>query len=279
MVWLERNGILAVPGRQGDTMWLRKGLALFCLALAAGSLRAEDKPRFNVLVFSKTAAFRHGAIPDALKTIRELGQTHRFAVEDTEDAGQFTSQYLKKFRVVVFNNTTGDVLNSEQQAAFEKFIRKGGNFVGIHAATDCEYDWPWYAGLVGAQFKTHPAGQTATVVVEDRTHPSTRMLPEKWTIFDEWYDFRVSPRPNVTVLANLDESSYRNGTMGADHPIIWCQQYDGGRSWYTGLGHANKNYSDPLFRAHLLGGLLWAAGVEKAPKPVKKTKPVSVPKG
>src|SRR5690606_10691828 len=194
---------------------------------------------FSALVFSKTAAFRHGSIPAGIAAIEELGEEHGFEVTATEDAGAFTTENLAQYDVVVWLSTTGDVLNDAQQAAFEQYIQNGGGYAGIHAASDTEYDWPWYGELVGAYFASHPPGTpTATVVVEDPAHPSTHHLPAQWERTDEWYSFRDNPRGDVHVLASLDESSYAVGShaMGPDHPIAWCHDYDGGRSWYTGGG-------------------------------------------
>jgi type 1 glutamine amidotransferase len=218
--------------------------------------------QFSVLVFSKTAGFRHASIAAGIAALTTLGQAAGLLVDATEDASVFTDDQLAAYRVVVFLNTTGDILNADQQAAFERFIQNGGGFVGIHSATDTEYGWPWYGQLVGAYFAHHPAIQTATVQVLDRTHLSMLPLPKRWTRVDEWYNFQASPAPTVTVLAEVDESTYTGGTMGAHHPIVWCHDYDGGRAWYTAMGHTEESYADALFRAHLLGGILWAAGIE-----------------
>ncbi|QXD15446.1 ThuA domain-containing protein [Rhodocaloribacter litoris] len=217
-------------------------------------------PRFAVLVFSKTAGYRHASITDGIAAIRALGQAHGFAVEATEDAAAFTDSTLARFRVVVFLNTSEDVLDEAGQEAFERYIRAGGGFAGVHAASDTEYDWPFYGGLVGAYFAGHPAIQPATVVLADTTHPSTRGLPPRWTRTDEWYNFRSNPRGRVHVLAVLDEATYEGGTMGGDHPIAWCHAYEGGRAWYTAMGHTPESYAEPAFRQHLLGGILYAAG-------------------
>ena len=164
----------------------------------------------------------------------------------------------------MFLLTTGDVLDSAQQAAFQQYIEAGGGFVGVHSASDTELDWPWYGGLVGAFFLDHPAIQQAVVDVVDRDTPSTIHLSARWTRTDEWYNFATNPAANVTVLATVDETTYDPGpdAMGSDHPISWQQVYDGGRSWYTAMGHTISSYSEPLFLSHLLGGILWAAGYD-----------------
>nr|WP_312881202.1 ThuA domain-containing protein [Actinomadura alba] len=226
-------------------------------------MNAADAP-FRILVFSKTAGFRHDAIPAGITALRELGAANDFTVDATEDAGAFTTANLSGYQAIVFLLTTGDVLNAAQQTAFESYITAGGGYAGVHAAADTEYDWPFYGGLVGAYFASHPAIQQATIRVEDRAHPSTAHLPAAWQRTDELYNYRTNPRGTVHVLATLDESTYTGGSMGGDHPIAWCQAYRGGRSWYTGLGHTIESYSEPAFRAHLLGGVRYAAGAVAA---------------
>ncbi|WP_338403968.1 ThuA domain-containing protein [Cellulosimicrobium arenosum] len=224
---------------------------------------AADTEPFDVLVFSKTAGFRHGSIPAGIAAIEQLGEDNGFTVTATEDAGAFTDENLSQYEAVVFLSTTGDVLGEDQQAAFEQYVQDGGGYAGIHAASDTEYDWPWYGELVGAYFSAHPQNQDATVKVEDHVHESTAHLPARWERFDEWYNFQSNPRDTVHVLASLDETSYDAGSaaMGSDHPTAWCQDYDGGRSWYTGGGHTDESYADPDFLQHLLGGIQTAAGV------------------
>jgi type 1 glutamine amidotransferase len=233
------------------------------VTMLTGTGQAADPP-YRVLVFSKTAGFRHDSIPAGIQAIRDLGATNNFTVDATEDANAFTTANLANYKAVVFMSTTGDVLNATQQTAFETYIKGGGGYLGVHAAADTEYDWPFYGGLVGAYFSSHPAIQQVTVRVDDQTHPATAGLPAAWVRTDELYNYRTNPRGVVKVLARLDESTYSGGTMGADHPIIWCQNYQGGRSFYTGLGHTQESYADPLFRGVLLGGLRYAAGVATA---------------
>ncbi len=215
---------------------------------------------FKVLVFSKTEGFRHSSIPIGIAAIQQLGLDNDFDVDATEDASLFTFSNLIQYDAIIFLSTTGDVLNADQQAAFEQYIQSGGGYVGIHAASDTEYNWPWYGQLVGAYFDSHPSNQTATIKVADRIHPSTKNLPEYWERFDEWYNYRENPRGNVHVLATLDENTYSGGNMGYDHPIAWMHDFDGGRAWYTGGGHTEASYSEPLFLEHLLGGILYASG-------------------
>lgn len=246
-------------------------LSLFAaLATHAAVLGCGETPGgasgddMRVLVFSKTAGFRHASIPAGIQAMQELAEEKGFELETTEDSARFTAETLEAFDVVVFLNTTGDVLDAAQQEAFERFIAAGGGYVGIHGAADTEYDWPFYGELMGAYFRTHPAVQEATVRVLDREHPSTRHLPGEWVRTDEWYDYRSAPRRGVRVLAELDESTYttRGEGMGGDHPIAWCHEFAGGRAWYTGGGHTNESFQEPDFIAHIYGGLVWAAGAE-----------------
>lgn len=224
-----------------------------------GCLAVSAPAGTRVLVFSRTAGFRHGSISTGAAAIAALGERHNFVVEHTEDPSVFQDASLARFAAVVFLNTTGDVLDGAQQAAFERFIRGGKGFVGVHSAADTEYDWPWYGRLVGAYFASHPAVQPATVRIRDATHLSTRCQPTSWTRTDEWYDYRAAPAAGVKILATLDESSYQGGRMGAVHPIVWHHDFDGGRAWYTGMGHTSETYAEPAFLDHLAGGILWAA--------------------
>jgi len=233
----------------------------------------DSLPR--VLVFSRTTGFRHLSIPDGIAAIRALG-TDRWCVDATEDPAVFTADNLRRYRAVVFLSTTGNVLDDAQQKAFEEYLRAGNGWVGIHAAADTEYEWPWYGKLVGAWFKGHPRNQQATVNVEDRTHRSTAMLPAEWKRLDEWYSFRSNPRSDVRVLASLDEKSYdpEKVPMG-DHPIAWYHEFDGGRAWYTALGHTKESYAEKLFLEHVREGIEWAAGIPAKAGPANGAAPAA----
>jgi cytochrome c len=224
---------------------------------------AQAAPRFHVLVFSKVNGFVHDSIPAGKAAIQALGTANNFQVTVSDDANVFTDAGLSPYQAVIFNNTNGRdgaILTATQRAAFERYIRAGNGYVGVHSASGTEYDWTWYQNLIGATFKSHPAIQQVSVEVDDRVHPATRGLPQNWVRTEEPYDFTANPRGNVHVLASFDTRNYAGHTMGADHPIAWCQDFEGGRSFYTGLGHAITAYDEPLFRSHLLGGIEWAAG-------------------
>lgn len=214
----------------------------------------------KLLVFSKTAGYRHESINDGIVAIRQLATEHGIGADFSEDAGVFTQDNLARYRAVIFLNTTGDILDANQQAAFEEYMQNGGGYVGVHSAADTEYGWTWYDQLVGTHFESHPQIAQATIAVEDHNHSSTSMLPATWIRTDEWYNFLTNPRPHVHVLLSLDETTYQGGTMGHDHPIAWYHN-DLGRVWYTGLGHTPESFKDPLFLQHLWGGIAYAAAL------------------
>src|SRR5438552_2195159 len=251
---------LVVTHRPGPRMQRLVPLALLlasvCVPVAARSQESR------VLVFSKTAGFRHSSIGVGRTAIRKLGQENGFAVDATEDAGAFSSKNLARYRAVVFLNTTGDVLDAAQQDDFERYIQAGGGYVGIHSATDTEYDWPWYGRLAGAWFNGHPNNpnvRKGTYHVVDKSHPSTEGFPDTWVREDEFYNFK-SIDPTIHVLIEIDEKSYQGGTNGNHHPMSWYHDFDGGRAFYTNMGHTEATFSEPLFLRHLLGGLRYAMG-------------------
>ncbi len=209
-----------------------------------------------VLVYTKTNGYRHKSIEKGVNTLKFLGLKNDFVITHTEDSLAFNTKNLKKYDLVVFLSTTQDVLGQEQQEAFENYIQDGGSFMGIHAAADTEYEWPWYGELVGAYFKSHPKQQEAKIDVVDRNHSSTSHLNSIWIHFDEWYNYK-NINPSMNVLMKLDESSYEGGENGDNHPIAWYHEFDGGRAFYTGLGHTHESYDDPDFQKHLVGAIRW----------------------
>lgn len=216
-------------------------------------------PHGRVLVFTRTLGYRHDSIPDGVRALRTLAEADGLVVRHTEDPSVFVDDVLGEHDVVVWLSTSGDVLDHEQRAAFARWLAAGGAFAGIHSASACEDSWAEYEDIVGARFTGHPDVQTASVRVEDPGHPSTAALPALWRHRDEWYDFSRNPRDRVRVLLSVDESTYDGGSMGTDHPLAWSSTYGSGRTWYTALGHEPEAYVDPVFLAHLGGGLrsLW----------------------
>lgn len=281
---------------------LRLAAVLAGLAVAAacgnGAGGGDGSTASRVLVFSRTTGFRHPSIEPGVQAIRQLGAENGFAVDHTEDASAFTTANLAQYRAVVFLSTTGNPLDgASEREAFEDFIRGGGGFVGIHAASDqneeSQQGWPWFGRLVGAYFGGHPlftsrptgdeSCQFQAIVschdgvarIEDEQHPATAHLarasdasPPRWDVYDEFYGFASNPRGRVHVLASLDETTYLDGPeqlspagrMGDDHPIAWCHAFEGGRAFYTGLGHDTLLYANDAYLEHVLGGILWATG-------------------
>jgi type 1 glutamine amidotransferase len=217
---------------------------------------------YTLLVFTKTEGWRHDSIPDGIEAVARLGQEHGFSLTITEDHTYFTPEYLSRYDAVLFLNTTLTVFEDPQREAFKEYIRSGGGFAGVHSATDTEYDWPWYGELVGAWFDNHPNNpnvRDAVIEVVNHDHPSTRMLPDRWERADEWYNFGYM-NENVNVLLKLDTDSFEGSDHPGNHPIAWYHEFDGGRSFYTALGHTRESYTEELFLEHLLGGIMYAMG-------------------
>jgi cytochrome c len=242
-------------------------------ATAVGSESAKDR---RVLVFSKTLGFRHNSITNGIAAIRQLGATHGFGVEATEEPNAFTATNLARFQAILFLSVTGDVLNSDQENALKNYVESGGGFVAIHGAifgpSACEAHWQWYGQMFCCTFTNHSAVMPGDVLIQDPTHPSSAGLPTRWQRADEWYNYTDNPRSCSHVIAVVDEATYRGGLVGKDHPITWCRRVGQGRMWYTAMGHTESSFSEPLFLQHLLGGIRVAAGwstadFEPTPKP------------
>jgi uncharacterized protein len=235
-------------------------LLLLLAAFISLSSYSPQKKQKKILVFSKTAGFRHGSsIVAGKKVILELGQKNKFGVDTSENPNVFTEENLKDYAAVVFLCTTGNVLNDEQQKVFEQFIRKGGGYAGLHSAADTEYDWPWFGELNGAYFKNHPRPQEAIFNIVDQNNIATAHLPQPWKRFDELYNFKWIGT-DLHILITIDENSYTGGGNGENHPMAWYHEFDGGRGFYTALGHDNKSWDDPLYQQHVLGGIKYAMG-------------------
>ena len=221
--------------------------AFFCTALSA------QAQQFNVLLFTKTNGFHHTSVNEGVTAIRELAVRHHFTVDWHEDASIFNDEKLKNYQAVIFLLTTGDILNDEQQAAMERFIRSGKGFVGIHSASDTEYDWDWYTKMVGRTFHIHPEIQTAELTVTNRKFPGLERMPDRFLWTDEWYEFGAERIKGLNYILTVDEQTFnpkvawgekKSEGMGKFHPIAWYHDYDGGRAFYTALGHLPATYSD-----------------------------------
>jgi type 1 glutamine amidotransferase len=208
---------------------------------------------FRLLVLTAHRGYAHRSIPAATLALHDLGARNGFAVKVTDDPRVLTGSRMSDFAVLVVLQTTGDFLDSAQQVALQRYVRAGGGVVGVHAALDAESGWPWYHQLLGAEFAGHPRIQQA------------RLLPGSWERIDEWYNYAAPPKAD-SVLLSVDERSYRGGRMGASHPVTWIRAFDGGRVWYTAMGHTTCSYAEPAFLAHLLEGIRWAARVGETGK-------------
>jgi len=237
-------------------------IVALCMTLSIGF---AQKPMDKVLIFSLTKGYHHASIADGIKAIKLIGETDNFTADTTTNPALFTNENLKQYKALIFVSPTGNALfNVDQQKAFVNFIHKGGGFVGIHAATDCLYDWDWYGKLVGAYFTNHPkVQQAATLNIIDHKNPSTKDLRETWTHKDEWYNFK-QVSPDIHVLIKVDENSYTGGEMKGNHPIAWYHEFEGGKVFYTALGHQPESYTtDTLFLNHITGGINYVLGRKK----------------
>lgn len=230
-----------------------------------------------ILVYSRTAGYRHASIGASWAAIAEIAQARGWSVTFTEDPSWFDAERLEQFDVAVFAMPSGNTLSSEQQSAFRSFIEEGGGFVGLHSAGDGSMTWDWYASeLIGARFIGHPLNpgvRSGTIIVEDDSHPATASLPSPWYRNDEWYSFDASVRGRFHVLAAIDEGSYVQGnwndgvalSMGDDHPVIWNRCVGEGRSFYSALGHTDESYAEDGVRDVIAGGISWAMGEGDCP--------------
>jgi len=208
----------------------------------------------QLLIFSKTEGYRHKSIPKGVEALEKLANKHQWKTHHTEDANIFHPDSLSGFDAVIFLSSTGDILDSAQQEHLVEFMAQGGGVVGIHAAADAEYDWPWYGDMIGGYFKSHPKIQEASITVVNSTHRATFFLPKTWVRTDEWYNYKELNQ-DINVLMNLEESSYEGGENGEHHPIAWYHEFGGGRVFYTGGGHTNESFEEPLFMKHVAGGI------------------------
>lgn len=246
-------------------MKLKIVLCLIFFLLVSGTTLAKQ---FNVLLFTKTNGWHHKSINAGVTAMEGLAEMHHFDLQWHEDAAHFNDDYLKTIDVVVFLSTSGEILTPAQRNALKRFVQSGKGFVGIHSASDTELNWPWYGKLVGHRFKIHPEIQTAKITRLDDRFPGMAFFHQEQLWTDEWYEFEPEQNINLHYLLSVDETTYStyadwgrvsgNG-MGAFHPISWYQTFQGGRSFYTALGHMPATYLNPQFLNHIYGGLYWAA--------------------
>ena len=254
-----------------------KVIILFACLITIFTNSSLSAQQFRAFLFTKTDGFHHESINEGVRAMKTLAARHNFSLSWNEDAAKLNDNDLRNFDVIIFLNTTENILNEEQQAAMERFIRAGKGFVGIHSASDTEYDWPWYNQLVGRMFHIHPQPQTAMLEVVDDNFPGMEVFPQRFMFTDEWYEFKKEVySTDLQVLLSIDEDTYDTSVnwgnksgegMGAGHPISWYQYFDGGRSFYTALGHIPAVFEDPWFLRHVYGGIYWAATGKGIHKP------------
>lgn len=227
----------------------------------------QNQEQFRVLLFTKSLDYQHLSVPSGVQMFKELAQDNHFGLTWTEQSDFFDDQeQLNRMHVIVFMNTSGDILNGDQRKALQAYIRQGGGFVAIHSASFTMMEWPWYVQLVGGVWNRHPNPGISTAIVnnEDPHHPSTAHLPEKWVVTEEWYNY-LEMSDNIKVALTIDETTFTGGKMPDYHPIAWYQEdFEGGRSYHTGLGHPEGIYDNPAYRQHILGAVWWAATGGKA---------------
>ena len=271
-----RLPIMTLPLRPIMRASSRHSISALLLGIFSAACKPDAPPAppgaTRVLVFSKTAGYRHESIEAGKAALMRLGAANNFSVDTTEDASRITEDSLKRYAAVIFLNSTGNILDRASELDLQRYIEAGGGYVGIHAASDAEYDWRWYGRLVGGYFISHPAIQQATLRVSDGKNGSTAHLPAEWKRTDEWYNFKQRA-PDLHVLVAIDETSYKGGENGTDHPMSWYHDFEGGRAWYTALGHTVESYSDSLFLKHVLGGIQYAIGDRRALNYAKATTP------
>ncbi|MCB0327796.1 MAG: ThuA domain-containing protein [Bdellovibrionales bacterium] len=242
-----------------------RAFLVFSVSFFLQSTHIDQQNRIpsDIIVFTKTVGFRHKSIPQATGAMKALAKRYGYTLIHTEDSRIFTPSVLESTKAIVFLLTTGDVIPEAFQANIKNYVEQGGGFVGVHSASDTEYQWPWYKELIGTYFKQHPKIQSAIVSRSEYRHHSSEHLPKQWSHIDEWYNFSNPLPPKI--LLSVDENTYEGGLMGNIHPISWCHEIKKGRSWYTALGHTKESYKNPLLLKHLWGGVEYAMGVVVSP--------------
>jgi len=219
-------------------------------------LNCSSNNSYSVLVITETKGWVHDSIESGLKLIQNIGNKNNFNVYHSDNSSVITYKNLKEIKTIIFLNTTEEILTDVEQKVMESFIQSGKGFVGVHAAADTEYNWQWYGKLVGAYYRNHPEVMNGKILTIN--HKITNHLDSEWEIEDEWYNFDYV-NYDVNILLHLDEDSYIGGEHPDYHPITWYHEYDGGRSFYTGLGHTKEVYDDERFIKLLEKGILYAS--------------------
>jgi type 1 glutamine amidotransferase len=240
-------------------------IVILALLLVLGACRKKpERPnplpltKNKVLLYTETAGYRHESISAGTEMFKENAEKWNLEIQEAATSDAFTVDNLKQYRIIVFMSTTGDLFTPQEEAALQAYVKGGGAILGIHAASDAEYDWPWYGQMLGGWFIDHPAIQEAKCMVKMPAHESVKDISSPWIRTDEWYNFKNLQQNNQIVLT-VDESSYTGGTHGAVHPISWYRTFDGGRIFYTAMGHTPETYKEELFIRHIGGAISWLA--------------------
>lgn len=217
---------------------------------------------FQVLVISKTKGYRHDSIPTGIASIKRLAtQTGLFTITASEDSTLFNSPTLSNYRVIILLQSSGNFLDAPQLKALQDFVRSGGGVLSIHGAAAGMLLSEWYGKLIGAHFDMHPDPEPGSLIVAGAPHPiiGDKQPPEKW--MDEWYNFTSHPaeNSNLHVLLRGDTSSFKGGRHGDDHPLVWCQEFEGGRSAYIALGHFDDAWESEWYVDLVRRGVMWVA--------------------
>jgi type 1 glutamine amidotransferase len=239
---------------------VKKRILWVCIFALSGSFSLFSQGQFKVLVYTSPDYYHDPVIPTAISEFRKMAEKHFFEMVWSQQASVFNEDNLKDYSVIVFLHANGASLNDGQMKSLKQFVRQGGGFVGIHATSVTQELDEWFQKLVGRVFIGHPEKQTAVINVVDKNFPACMHLPDHWLWTDEWYDFDEALTDSMHVLLTVDESTYHaKDGMGGFHPVSWYQEYDGGRSFYTALGHLEIHYTEARFLDHIYGGLYWAA--------------------
>jgi type 1 glutamine amidotransferase len=245
---------------------MRQLLSVIAILMLCGSCGRDPENQKRILIYTRNGeGYVHDNIGASVRALEGICRLEQIATEVSEHPAVFTRENLDRFDAIIFCNTNNEGFETqEQRVAFREFIAAGKGFAAIHSANATERDWPWYGALVGGRFLRHPPYQEFDVLVTDSTHPSTAVLPHRWTIRDECYysfdlnpDIHILPAADLSTVEDPQKEEYPGEVFGQLFPLCWCHHFEGGRQWYTALGHDSLFYSDPLFVAHLRGGILW----------------------
>ncbi len=247
-------------------------LALLLVLQCGPDFSAVAQKQFKALIVTTTKGWHHESLHSGVVALKEMASRNFFDADLWENPGGFTDKYVEQYQVIIFLNTTGDIFDTAQQKVMERFIRSGKGYVGIHSASDTEYDWEWYTKLVGRMFHIHPTIQTAKLQVLDPGFPGLQGFANGKIWTEEWYEFTSPKTPGLIDILAVDESTYnpkvnwgakKGEGMGKVHPVAWYHEFDGGRAFYSGLGHLPTNFSNPALLDHLYAGIFWAATGKK----------------